>query len=72
MATLVRRYEYDDGSFELGDRAWFKPPYCSSWVRGEIVRVYNTRTAYHVEYDGERYSVESSELSRTNPDGDGC
>lgn len=56
MSRLVPRHEYDDGSFELGDRVSFNGPY-GERMTGIVVRVYNSRTVYHVEVDGERYSV---------------
>lgn len=56
MSNLVPRHEYDDGSFELGDRVSFKGPF-GDRLTGVVVRVYNSRLCYHVEVDGERYSV---------------
>ena len=56
MSSLTPRYEYDDGSFELGDRVSFDGPY-GSRMTGEVVRVYNSRNCYHVEVDGVRYTV---------------
>jgi hypothetical protein len=56
MSRLVDRHEYDDGTFELGDRVSFVGPY-GERLYGEVVRVYNTRVLYHVEVDGQRYEV---------------
>jgi hypothetical protein len=43
--------------FELSERVSF----LHNGVRlyGEVARVYNTRTCYHVEVDGRRYFVEA-------------
>ena len=58
MSQLLDRSEYDDGSFELGDRVSFLHPGSTDYrLTGTVVRVYNSRLVYHVEVDGERYSV---------------
>lgn len=44
-----------NNEFELGDRVSFMHEGCRLW--GKVVRVYNTRTCYHVEVDGDRYFV---------------
>jgi hypothetical protein len=67
MSSRVPRYEYDDGTHYLGDMVYFRTPW-NTVERGEVVRVYNTRSAYHVEYNGERYHVDCHEIWRTLED----
>jgi hypothetical protein len=71
MPTLVPSWEYESNEYELGDKVWFKPDWSSSYVRGTVARVYNSRYDYHVEYDGDRYSTTIDEMHRKNPDADG-
>lgn len=50
-------YLYDvEREFELGDMVWFDSP-DGDRMYGEVVRVYNTRTRYHVEVKGQRFDV---------------
>lgn len=55
MSDLLNRSDYDSGDFELDERVSF----IHDGVRlyGIVARVYNTRTLYHVEVNGQRYSV---------------
>ncbi len=70
MSRLVPSWEYESNEYELGDKVWFKPEYYDEYVRGEVVRVYNSRFDYHVEYDGERYATTIHEMHRRKPDED--
>ena len=56
MSRVVDRSEYDDGTFELGDRVSFM--HKGERLCGIVARVYNTRTLYHVSVQGKRYEVE--------------
>lgn len=56
MSRAVSNSEYSR-DFELGDTVEFDGPY-GERMTGEVARVYNTRTLYHVEVNGERYEVE--------------
>lgn len=58
-----RVYSYlDRNEFELGDYVEFNAP-DTGWedsrtrLRGQVVRVYNSRELYHVEVEGVRYLV---------------
>jgi hypothetical protein len=53
-----RIYGHEERTFELGDTVFFNGP-GGDRLRGEVVRVYNTRAHYHVEVNGIRYSVNS-------------
>jgi ribosomal protein L21E len=46
----------DDDDFDLGDIVSFD--HDGERLTGEVVRVYNTRTLYHVEVNDKRYEVE--------------
>lgn len=52
MSSLI---DWSD-DFELNDRVSFV--HYGMRLYGEIARVYNTRTCYHVEVEGKRYFVE--------------
>lgn len=56
MSRIADRSSYST-DFQLGDRVSFDGPY-GGRLTGEVVRVYNTRTRYHVEVDGTRYDVD--------------
>jgi hypothetical protein len=56
MSVRLSPSEYGEPDFELGEEVSFY--YRGSRLYGKIVRVYNTRTLYHVEVDGDRYQVE--------------
>lgn len=43
--------------FELNDKVSFIAPWGNDRIQGTVVRVYNSRTLYHVEVDGTRYEV---------------
>ena len=56
MSDLVDRSEYSEAAdFILGESVSFL--HGGARLYGEIVRIYNTRTVYHVEVEGRRYSV---------------
>lgn len=55
MSRLVE-IEQDTQEFDFDDIVSFN--HQGSRLEGSIVRVYNTRTVYHVLVDGKRYSVE--------------
>jgi hypothetical protein len=48
--------DYGPEEFDIGDRVEFDAPW-GGRLTGEVVRVYNTRTVYHVMVDGSRYEV---------------
>ncbi len=56
MSRSLSSFEYPDDDFELGDIVEFDAPY-GGRLTGDVVRVYNTRSHYHVEVDGSRYEV---------------
>ena len=58
MSRRLDDYEYQP-FLELGDKVSFK--YYETKLYGEIVRVYNAGTLYHVEVDGRRYEVDLHE-----------
>ena len=51
-----------DTYFELGEMVYFD--HGEYRLKGEVVRVYNTRAVYHVEVDGKRYRVRLSDNPR--------
>jgi hypothetical protein len=56
MSRMLDRGDYCQGDFELGERVSFM--HGGERLYGEIARVYNTRTLYHVEVDGRRYEAQ--------------
>lgn len=48
---------YVPEEFEMNDLVEFDGP-GGGRLRGEIARIYNSRQLFHVEVDGERYTVE--------------
>jgi hypothetical protein len=66
MSQLLNRSDYESSDFELGDIVEFDSPYGGGRLRGEVVRVYNSRNVYHVEVDGERYSVRTDSGNQDN------
>lgn len=53
---MSKKLHSDDIDFELDEKVEFTGP-DGNRLTGLVVRVYNTRDDYHVEVDGERYSV---------------
>lgn len=57
MSRALDEHEYREaGVFALGEQVEFDGPYGERLV-GEVVRVYNSRTLYHVEVRDKRYEV---------------
>jgi len=59
---VSRRVDDDEfeNHFDFGDIVEFDGP-DGERLQGEVVRVYNTRTRYHLLVDGERYDVDTSD-----------
>lgn len=61
MSRVLPSEDYESREFELGDIIEFDTPY-GGRETGEVVRVYNTRTVYHViGMDNQRYEVTYSD-----------
>ena len=55
MSRIVS--EHEPTEFRMGDIIEFDAPYGDHRMRGEIVRIYNTRTVYHAMVGDTRYEV---------------
>lgn len=58
MSRVLDWGDYETGDFELGETVTFM--HAGERLYGKVVRVYNTRSLYHVEHNGRRYEVEPS------------
>lgn len=56
MSIRLDPSEYGEPDFEIGEKVSFL--HRGSRYYGTVVRVYNTRSLYHVEADGERFQVD--------------
>lgn len=55
MSRLIGNSRHDGTDFILGDTVSFTHE--GHRLVGIVVRVYNSRTLYHIEVDGDRYEV---------------